>query len=767
MKIRLIILLFISALYPMSSTFAQLNQAWKWIHPKPQGNTLRYVKMWDANNWYAIGYNGTFMKTTDAGKSWIFHHHLNGPDENGVPNSVYDAYFFNQDTGIAVGFRGMWRTNDGGTTFQRIPDVTSVVVWSRIVFTDRYTGYALNSWPGYYAMTTDGGNTWAFNMNSPKVPINDIWHPSSHVYVLAGADGKWYKSINGGNSFSSTQITTDASSIVRMKFWDINNGIAIFNSNADGVRRTSDGGNTWSIITTGLPNSFFFQIDMIGDTLYLTGDPYSIYKSTDHGSSWQGINFNAPYAQQPYTLDYLTTSFYGNAFVTVGMHGFMNYVAGADTPVFLTQMKKLGAGLDICTANSGNNLIAVGVPTTLSASDQVLLSTDKGVTWTIPAINNKKSLRQRTVVFYDSVSSVLGSSYSLNSIKMIDNLRGFAVGTSGTVLKTTDAGLSWSTVTTTIPDTEYLACVDFAGTDTGWIFTQNLNPNGTIWKTTNGGDSWTQSRLTGTSGSASKIVSAHMVNKKYGWVLAGNNFVYKTSDGGTSWVRQSLTSSNNLYDIRMIDTLEGYCVGSGRIFKTRSGGASWDSLKFPLSSTGFSMYKVRIIDSKTIIAAGDPATTIISTNNGITWKQYITSAGNTIHGLCVDTSGTMKYAYCCDSYSYIFGMDLSGIHNESDVTPVASENEHTNTPLVINLNENYPNPFNPETEIRYTVSIETDLTLKIYNILGKEVALLVSGRQAPGTYSVKWNAGEYPSGVYLYELAAGSQHLVKKMLLLK
>ena len=57
---------------------AQTGQDWKWQNPTPQGNTLRWVKYWDANNWYAIGFAGTFMKTTNAGTTWTFDHKAGG-----------------------------------------------------------------------------------------------------------------------------------------------------------------------------------------------------------------------------------------------------------------------------------------------------------------------------------------------------------------------------------------------------------------------------------------------------------------------------------------------------------------------------------------------------------------------------------------------------------------------------------------------------------------------------------------------------------------
>ncbi|MCB9211656.1 MAG: T9SS type A sorting domain-containing protein [Ignavibacteriales bacterium] len=96
------------------------------------------------------------------------------------------------------------------------------------------------------------------------------------------------------------------------------------------------------------------------------------------------------------------------------------------------------------------------------------------------------------------------------------------------------------------------------------------------------------------------------------------------------------------------------------------------------------------------------------------------------------------------------------------------EEEHGSTiPTEFRLEQNYPNPFNPNTSIRYSISNENNVILKVYDILGKEVATLVNERKSSGYYVVNFDASNLTSGIYFYTIRAGSFSETKKMLLMK
>lgn len=89
------------------------------------------------------------------------------------------------------------------------------------------------------------------------------------------------------------------------------------------------------------------------------------------------------------------------------------------------------------------------------------------------------------------------------------------------------------------------------------------------------------------------------------------------------------------------------------------------------------------------------------------------------------------------------------------------------TPMTFTLEQNYPNPFNPVTTISYTVPSVSVISLKVYDILGKEIESLINEEKTAGKYEVKWNGYNFPSGVYIYRLNAGTFTSSKKMILLR
>jgi len=111
--------------------------------------------------------------------------------------------------------------------------------------------------------------------------------------------------------------------------------------------------------------------------------------------------------------------------------------------------------------------------------------------------------------------------------------------------------------------------------------------------------------------------------------------------------------------------------------------------------------------------------------------------------------------------------NLSSVSNQVSAVATGVENQHSGIPTEYSLGQNYPNPFNPTTVISYQLPVVSNVTLRVYDVLGREVETLVNERQTAGNYSVTIDARDLPSGLYFYRLQAGSYTATKKLLLLK
>ena len=106
------------------------------------------------------------------------------------------------------------------------------------------------------------------------------------------------------------------------------------------------------------------------------------------------------------------------------------------------------------------------------------------------------------------------------------------------------------------------------------------------------------------------------------------------------------------------------------------------------------------------------------------------------------------------------------VRPNNNITGVKQPDENF-LPKEYELSQNYPNPFNPATTINYQLPKTSDVTLKVYDVLGREVKALVNERQSPGKYSVTFHTETLTSGIYFYRLCAGDYSSTKKLMLLK
>jgi len=108
-------------------------------------------------------------------------------------------------------------------------------------------------------------------------------------------------------------------------------------------------------------------------------------------------------------------------------------------------------------------------------------------------------------------------------------------------------------------------------------------------------------------------------------------------------------------------------------------------------------------------------------------------------------------------------IDNDGNYSFSTIAVVKAEN----APIEFALYQNYPNPFNPVTMISFSVPVKTLVTLSVYDLLGKEIAVLLTEVKEPGEYDVQFNAEKLAAGVYYYTLISGDERLTQKLILLK
>jgi hypothetical protein len=107
------------------------------------------------------------------------------------------------------------------------------------------------------------------------------------------------------------------------------------------------------------------------------------------------------------------------------------------------------------------------------------------------------------------------------------------------------------------------------------------------------------------------------------------------------------------------------------------------------------------------------------------------------------------------------------LYLENQATGIGEDQGSIFSPNSYDLAQNYPNPFNSSTVIKYSILGEGLVTLKVFNIIGEEVATLVSEVKQAGSYQITFNSAQLPSGIYLYRIQSGSFIDTKKMILLK
>lgn len=361
------------------------------------------------------------------------------------------------------------------------------------------------------------------------------------------------------------------------------------------------------------------------------------------------------------------------------------------------------------------------------------------------------------------------------------------------VILSTDSGINWSNVSTGLPLRE-IDAVFSAGNN---LFTAENDAG--VYISTNNGANWTVTALTveyihGFAAIGTKIFAASKFNG-----------VYLSTDNGVSWnfVNSGLTNTMTRSIFSDGSNLFVGTYGGGGIFLSTNNGTSWSVINSGLTMKY--VYSFEHIGSY-IFAGTWNAGVFRTTNNGTNWTAANNGLPNSpIYALVANGSNLFAGTYGSGVYlstnngdswsevnngltslslnslaisgSYLFaGGDGSGVWRRplSEMVTDVYDNQN-NIPENFTLSQNYPNPFNPSTKISWQSPVGSWQTLKVYDLLGNEVATLVNEYKPAGMYNVEFTMNNLSSGVYFYQLKVGDlssssgQGFIqtKKMILMK
>jgi len=277
---------------------------------------------------------------------------------------------------------------------------------------------------------------------------------------------------------------------------------------------------------------------------------------------------------------------------------------------------------------------------------------------------------------------------------------------------------------------------------------------GLILRTSDGGTNWISQWVDMDPWS----VSFADINN--GLVVGDEGIILRTTDGGEEWFQQMSNTTKPLLGVSFIDTDHAVVVGDmGIILRTNTGGF------VPVELTSFSAYIIK----ETVQLSW---TTSIETNNrgfeiqrSSGSRDYITIGFVRGNGTTTEQHNYLFRDKNLNQGSYSYRLkqyDFDGSFQFSDVVDV-----DFNIPVKFALEQNFPNPFNPTTIIKWQSPESGVQTLKIYDVLGNEVKTLIDEYRPAGVYEINFDASNLASGVYYYRIESGSFTSTKKMILLR
>ncbi|MGD1046869.1 MAG: T9SS type A sorting domain-containing protein [Bacteroidota bacterium] len=639
--------------------------------------------------------------------------------------------------------------------------------------------------------STNGGDVWSeTNFSSHAAPLV-LASNATTIFVATDGNGI-YKSSDKGRSWIFT--CWDGVPIVSLacsSTGELYAGIDFAGTPlVSGIYKSTDNGNNWTF--SGLAYYYVTSIAISPNGYIFAGvQDSAVFRSTDHGISWIHSS-NGFYL--PRTVLTLNIDKKGNVYA--GMDGLWRSTNNGET--WTTVGNNSSRIRSIAFDTTGN--IFVGGVTGLTRS------IDDGRTW-----------------------SVVDSDYygtQINSIVVDKSNRIIAGGQWRGFTRSTDGGKTWNRVNNNFRNSDISSLTTngnniFAGITWDGVYSSSDNGNSWqhIWNSTNiplailaddsvlivaptngnyglfrstdFGNNWIQTSL---SSGVFSCLAKSLEGTYYAGGGSGIDYgVYSSTDKGVTWKYQlknySITGlvTTPLGNVFAITAIDGVFRSTDKgnnwakiVFET---GSPWRIVSSPSGDVYASFYdgylyrlddksdtwntvggyfkstvsNLVFLNDSTIVASTYNNGVILSKDRGNSWNEINTGLSNSDITNLIMTKGGAVF----------LSIYQGGLFQSSDSTLTFIKEFTSDIPVKIVLQNNYPNPFNPATIIKYQIPTNSFVSITVYDLLGKEITKLVNERQKTGNYSVKFDGMKYSSGIYFYRLQTNNFSETKKMLLIK
>ena len=401
----------------------------------------------------------------------------------------------------------------------------------------------------------------------------------------------------------------------------------------------------------------------------------------------------------------------------------------SNTSIEITWEKVFGYSVRVLAINSKGDLFA--------GTWGVLRSQDNGDNWLLVELPNE--------------------TWEVNSIAINSNDDIFVTTFGGKIYRSTDNGDNWTQLH--VDTLEFDDCyVDINSEDVIFLGTRgSFNDVDGLFYSNDNGDNWEQTNWKQDVYILAISPSDDIFIDSWG--------VYRSTDNGDSWTNASLGLTNLPNDFAF-NSLEHIFTGTsccpGGVFISTENGDNWTTTDYSFTSKIDSGVLALFIGPVNDIFVGTLNIGVVySMDNGNSWTEINSGLRyDPIYGYPAVLSIIINVE------DHILAATSYGIYrSEQPITSITEFNSNQAKSFL--LNQNYPNPFNPSTKIEFTLPNSEYVELKVYNILGKEVATLVSNKLNQGSHTYQFDGKNLASGIYYYRIEAGEFQDVKKMVFLK